>query len=44
MIYRETGLTGKIAEKTLEKVGISVNKNLLPFDTRSPMDPSGLRL
>ncbi len=40
----DTWLTGKIAEKVLEDIGISVNKNLLPFDTRSPMDPSGLRL
>lgn len=40
----ETSLTGKIAEEVLEKIWISVNKNLLPFDTRSPMDPSGLRL
>lgn len=40
----ETWITGKIAEEVLEKIWISVNKNLLPFDTRSPMDPSGLRL
>lgn len=39
-----TWLTGKSAELILERVGISVNKNLLPFDTRTPMDPSGLRL
>lgn len=35
---------GKEAEKRLEHVGISVNKNMIPFDTRKPMDPSGLRL
>lgn len=35
---------GKDAEKRLEHVGVSVNKNMIPFDTRKPMDPSGLRL
>ncbi len=37
-------VTGKEAEKWLEAVGISVNKNMIPFDTRGPMDPSGIRL
>jgi glycine hydroxymethyltransferase len=35
---------GKEAEQRLEHVGVSVNKNMIPFDTRKPMDPSGLRL
>jgi glycine hydroxymethyltransferase len=39
----DTWITWKIAEEVLEKIWISVNKNLLPFDTRSPMDPSWLR-
>ncbi len=38
------GISGKPAEKVLESVGIYVNKNMLPFDTRSPFDPSGLRI
>ncbi len=35
---------GKDAEIILEDVGISVNKNMIPFDTRKPMDPSGIRV
>ncbi len=38
------GLTGKEAEEALEHVGISCNKNMVPFDERSPFDPSGIRL
>ena len=38
------GITGKEAEKALEQVGISVNKNMIPFDPRKPLDPSGIRL
>ncbi len=37
-------LTGKEAEKHLEDIGLSVNKNMIPFDPRKPMDPSGLRI
>lgn len=35
---------GKDAEQWLEAVGISANKNMIPFDLRKPMDPSGVRL
>lgn len=41
---KSTWISWKQAEKILEDVGISVNKNLLPWDERNPMDPSGLRL
>jgi glycine hydroxymethyltransferase len=40
----KTGLGGKEAETRLEEVGITVNRNAIPFDERPPMDPSGLRI
>ncbi|MDO8639623.1 MAG: serine hydroxymethyltransferase, partial [bacterium] len=43
-IFGSKNITGKESEYTLEAVGISVNKNMIPFDPRKPMDPSGLRL
>ena len=38
------GVTGKVAEKTLEQAGITVNKNMVPFDKRSPFITSGIRV
>lgn len=37
-------ISGKAAEKALEEAGITVNKNMVPFDTRSPMITSGIRI
>jgi glycine hydroxymethyltransferase len=38
------GVSGKDAENALGKAGITVNKNTVPFDKRSPFDPSGIRM
>ena len=42
---REAGdLTGKLAENTLIKADITINKNMVPFDDKSPMVTSGMRV
>ncbi|MFE8701856.1 serine hydroxymethyltransferase [Cytobacillus sp. FJAT-54145] len=41
---RSLGLTGKVAEKVLDEVGITVNKNTIPFDPESPFVTSGVRI
>jgi len=43
-VKESVGLTGKVAEKILDKVGITCNKNTVPFDTEKPFTTSGLRL
>ena len=41
---RARNITGDVAAKALEKAGLAVNKNMIPFDPRPPEAPSGLRL
>jgi glycine hydroxymethyltransferase len=38
------GIGGKLAEQALDHCGITVNKNMIPFDERKPIDPSGVRV
>ncbi len=41
---RSLSLTGKVAEKVLDEIGITVNKNTIPFDPESPFVTSGIRI
>lgn len=41
---RNKGLNGKIAEESLDRAGITVNKNMVPYDTESPFITSGIRI
>ena len=41
---RSKGMNGAEAQEALDRVGITVNKNAIPFDTGSPMKPSGIRI
>lgn len=43
-VFASFEVTGKDAEKALEEVGLSTNKNMVPYDTRPPMNPSGIRI
>jgi glycine hydroxymethyltransferase len=38
------GIGGKLAEEALDKCGVTVNKNMIPYDERKPVDPSGIRV
>jgi glycine hydroxymethyltransferase len=42
-VYGSLGVTGAEAERVLDEVGITVNKNVIADDTRKPLDPSGIR-
>ncbi len=42
--FSSFGITGKQAEITLDKVGLTINKNVIPDDVRPPLDPSGIRI
>jgi glycine hydroxymethyltransferase len=41
---RNKNITGKVAENALEKAEITVNKNMVPFDDKSPFVTSGIRV
>jgi len=43
-VFGSKGVTGKEAEVALDEIGITLNKNMIPNDPRSPMDPSGIRI
>jgi len=43
-VYGSFEVTWKEAEKALEVVGLSTNKNMIPYDTRKALDPSGIRI
>ena len=38
------GIGGKLAEEALDRCGITINKNMIPYDQRKPVDPSGIRV
>src|SRR3954466_12730300 len=38
------GIGGKLAEQALDRCGITINKNMIPYDERKPVDPSGIRI
>ena len=42
-VYGSLGVTGKEAETVLDEVGITLNKNMIADETRTAMDPSGIR-
>jgi glycine hydroxymethyltransferase len=43
-VFGSKGVSGKEAEVALDEIGITINKNMIPDDPRSPQDPSGIRI
>jgi glycine hydroxymethyltransferase len=43
-VFSSKNVTGKEAETVMDKIGITINKNMVPDDPRGPMDPSGIRV
>jgi glycine hydroxymethyltransferase len=43
-VVKSYDMSGKEAEKFLDVIGITINKNVIPDDPRGPMDPSGVRI
>jgi glycine hydroxymethyltransferase len=43
-VFGKGGVSGKQAEHALDAAGVTVNKNMIPFDPRKPLDPSGIRI
>lgn len=43
-VFGSKGVTGKEAEVAIDKIGITINKNMIPDDPRGPKDPSGVRI
>jgi glycine hydroxymethyltransferase len=43
-VVRSWGLAGQEVETLFDRIGITLNKNVIPDDPRKPMDPSGIRL
>ncbi|HRY82230.1 MAG TPA: serine hydroxymethyltransferase [Candidatus Moranbacteria bacterium] len=43
-VWGSKNVSGKEAQEALDEIGISLNKNMIPNDTRNPMDPSGIRI
>jgi len=43
-VFASFGIDGKVVEETLDKIGLTLNKNAIPNDTLPPYKPSGIRL
>jgi glycine hydroxymethyltransferase len=43
-VWGSKGVSGKEAQEALDEIGISLNMNMIPNDSRKPMDPSGIRI